>query len=62
MQSFWGVWLGSTVGMMLADGIAIVVGAVLGKRLPEKLITRVAGVIFIVFGVAELASAFFARA
>lgn len=57
-QVFWGVWLGSTLGMMIADGIAIVVGAVLGRHLPERLITRVSGTIFIVFGVASLASAF----
>ena len=46
-----GVWMGSTVGMVLADGVAIIVGAVLGKALPERLITRVAGVLFILFGV-----------
>jgi putative Ca2+/H+ antiporter (TMEM165/GDT1 family) len=56
-QTFWGVWLGSTVGMMIADGVAILVGAVLGKKLPERLITRISGWIFIVFGVATLAAA-----
>ncbi len=53
-QSFWGVWMGSTVGMMIADGIAIVVGSILGKRLPERLITRISGALFIVLGVAAL--------
>jgi putative Ca2+/H+ antiporter (TMEM165/GDT1 family) len=53
-QSFWGVWMGSTVGMMIADGIAIVVGSILGKRLPERLITRISGVLFVVLGVAAL--------
>jgi len=38
-QSFLGVWLGSTLGMVVADGLAIIVGKVLGKRLPETLIT-----------------------
>jgi Ca2+/H+ antiporter, TMEM165/GDT1 family len=61
-QSFWGVWLGSTVGMMIADGVAIVVGAVLGKKLPEKLITRISGVIFILFGVATLVVGVLGRA
>jgi Ca2+/H+ antiporter, TMEM165/GDT1 family len=51
-----GVWLGSTVGMVLADGIAILVGAVLGKSLPEKLITRISGVIFVLFGVGMIAA------
>jgi len=60
-QTFWGVWTGSTIGMMIADGIAIVVGAVMGKRLPERLITRISGTIFIVFGLATLASAFLGR-
>lgn len=58
MQSFWGVWMGSTVGMMIADGLAIVVGVVMGKTLPEKLITRISGTIFILFGVFAVASAF----
>ncbi len=33
-----GVWIGSTVGMVVADGLAILVGAVAGKHLPERLI------------------------
>lgn len=57
-STFWGVWLGSTIGMMIADGIAIVVGSVMGKRLPEKLITRISGTIFILFGLATLVAAF----
>jgi len=60
-QTFWGVWLGSTVGMMIADGLAILVGAVMGKKLPAKLISRISGTVFILFGVASLATAFFSR-
>jgi len=30
-----GVWIGATAGMVLADGVAIAVGALLHKRLPE---------------------------
>jgi len=56
-QIFWGVWSGSTIGMMIADGLAVVVGAVLGKKLPERLITRISGTIFILFGVLTLVSA-----
>jgi putative Ca2+/H+ antiporter (TMEM165/GDT1 family) len=55
--AFWGVWMGSTVGMMIADGVAIVVGSVLGRRLPERLITRISGVVFIVFGVVTAGAA-----
>jgi putative Ca2+/H+ antiporter (TMEM165/GDT1 family) len=57
-QEFWGVWMGSTLGMMIADGIAIIIGAVMGKTLPEKLITRISGTIFILFGVAAIVTAF----
>jgi putative Ca2+/H+ antiporter (TMEM165/GDT1 family) len=57
MQIFWGVWMGSTIGMMIADGLAIVVGAVLGKKLPERLITRISGSIFILFGVLTVVGA-----
>jgi putative Ca2+/H+ antiporter (TMEM165/GDT1 family) len=60
-QIFWGVWSGSTIGMMIADGLAVIVGAVLGKKLPERLITRVSGSIFIVFGVVTVAAAFLNR-
>ena len=56
-EAFIGVWLGSTLGMMIADGIAIVVGAVMGKTLPKKLITRISGTIFILFGVAAITTA-----
>lgn len=53
---FWGVTLGSTVGMVLADAVAIGVGRILGKRLPERLLTRISGVAFIVFGVLTIAA------
>ncbi len=56
--SFVGVWLGSTVGMVLADGLAIVVGQVMGKRFPHKLIRYTAAVIFIASGVFTLVQAF----
>ena len=51
-----GVWMGSTLGMVIADGLAIIVGVVLGKALPEKLITRISGVLFIVLGVGMIAA------
>jgi putative Ca2+/H+ antiporter (TMEM165/GDT1 family) len=56
-QSFWGVWMGSTVGMMIADGVAIVVGSILGKKLPERIITRISGALFILFGLATAGAA-----
>jgi putative Ca2+/H+ antiporter (TMEM165/GDT1 family) len=50
----WWVWLGSTVGMVAADALAILVGRLLGKRLPERAITIFAAVMFVFFGVALL--------
>lgn len=46
-----GVWIGSTVGMVAADALAIIVGAVLGKKLPEKAIRYGAAAAFAVFAV-----------
>ena len=54
-SSFLQVWAGSTIGMVIADGLAIVVGIVLGRKLPEKLIKWVSAAIFIGFGVVTLA-------
>jgi putative Ca2+/H+ antiporter (TMEM165/GDT1 family) len=45
-----GVWLGSTLGMVAADGLAILVGVVAGKHLPERIIQLVAAALFGVFG------------
>ena len=46
-----GVWIGSTVGMVAADALAILVGAIAGKHLPERLIQIVAAASFLVFGI-----------
>jgi Ca2+/H+ antiporter, TMEM165/GDT1 family len=45
------VWLGTTTGMMIADAIGIIVGTVLGKRIPERAIKWFAAIIFILFGI-----------
>jgi putative Ca2+/H+ antiporter (TMEM165/GDT1 family) len=45
-----GTWLGSTVGMVAADALAIAIGAVLGTRLPERAIKLSAAAAFMVFG------------
>jgi putative Ca2+/H+ antiporter (TMEM165/GDT1 family) len=46
-----GVWLGSTVGMVLADALAIGVGLIAGTRLPHRVISVGAAVTFVVFGI-----------
>jgi putative Ca2+/H+ antiporter (TMEM165/GDT1 family) len=46
-----GTWAGSTLGMVTADALAIVVGQQLGARLPERAIKLAATAGFVVFGV-----------
>jgi Ca2+/H+ antiporter, TMEM165/GDT1 family len=45
-----GVWVGSTLGMVGADALAIVVGRQLGRRLPERAVRTGAAALFFVFG------------
>lgn len=50
-QEGWlGVWIGSTIGMVAADALAIGVGALLGRHLPERVIKIGAAVLFFAFG------------
>src|SRR4051812_24737844 len=44
-----GTWLGSTLGMVLADALAIWVGALLGRQLPERLGRHLAAAAVLVF-------------
>jgi Ca2+/H+ antiporter, TMEM165/GDT1 family len=44
------VWLGSTAGMVLSDGLAIAVGRILGTRLPERAVKLGAAFVFFAFG------------
>ncbi|HBD08699.1 MAG TPA: hypothetical protein DCZ69_10605 [Syntrophobacteraceae bacterium] len=44
------VWLGSTLGMVISDGLAIAVGRLMGARLPERQIKIGAALIFFAFG------------
>jgi putative Ca2+/H+ antiporter (TMEM165/GDT1 family) len=60
-QSFVAVWLGSTLGMVVAGGLAIIVGKVLGKRLPEKVIKYASAIVFIASGLFTLAQAWKVR-
>ena len=49
-EGWFGTWIGSTLGMVAADALAIGVGALLGKALPEKVIRIGAAVLFFAFG------------
>lgn len=61
MARFWAVTLGSTFGMVIADAIAIFIGRLLGRNMPELLMRRISGVIFLGFGVLSIGSALLAR-
>lgn len=50
-NGLFGTWVGSTLGMVAADALAIVVGQQLGARLPERTIKIGAAVIFVIFGI-----------
>jgi Ca2+/H+ antiporter, TMEM165/GDT1 family len=53
-QSILPIWMGTTTGMLVADAFGIIVGVVLGKRIPERFVKWFAAVIFILFGIAGL--------
>lgn len=45
-----GVWIGATTGIVLADGLAIALGALLHRQLPERLLHGAASLLFALFG------------
>ena len=49
-HGWFGTWLGSTIGMVAADALAILVGRLLGRHLPEKTIKYGAAVLFAICG------------
>jgi putative Ca2+/H+ antiporter (TMEM165/GDT1 family) len=50
-HGLFGTWLGSTLGMVAADALAIIVGQQLGAHLPARVIKIGAAVTFVLFGV-----------
>lgn len=50
-NGLFGTWIGSTLGMVAADALAIGVGHLLGARLPERMIRIGAAAAFVLFGV-----------
>jgi Ca2+/H+ antiporter, TMEM165/GDT1 family len=57
LQDWAPVWLGSTLGMVIADGLAILVGIVAGKRLPARAIRFGSAAVFIVSGLVTIGGA-----
>jgi putative Ca2+/H+ antiporter (TMEM165/GDT1 family) len=56
-NGWFGTWLGSTLGMVAADALAIMVGRTLGRRLPDKAIKYGAAVLFAICGLWLVAEA-----
>lgn len=52
-----GVWSGATIGMVLANVLAVVVGHLAGRRIPAKLMKRISAALFIGFGIWTLVDA-----
>jgi putative Ca2+/H+ antiporter (TMEM165/GDT1 family) len=50
-QGIFGTWLGATLGMTLANALAVVVGRAMGTRLPQKTIRIGAAVLFFIFAI-----------
>jgi putative Ca2+/H+ antiporter (TMEM165/GDT1 family) len=55
---WFGTWIGSTVGMVAADALAILVGRLLGRHLPDKVIKYGAAALFAIFGIWLIVEAF----
>lgn len=45
-----GILMGTTMGMLIADGIGIIVGVVMCKKIPERTIKLISAGVFVFFG------------
>jgi putative Ca2+/H+ antiporter (TMEM165/GDT1 family) len=52
-----GVWLGSALGMLVADSLGIIAGRLLHRSLPELLLRRIAGWVMVAIGALVLIAA-----
>ena len=50
-QTVFPVWLGTNAGMIIADAFGIVVGILLGRRIPERFVKWGSALVFVGFGV-----------
>jgi putative Ca2+/H+ antiporter (TMEM165/GDT1 family) len=60
-RNFFGVLAGTTTGMIIADAFGIIVGVVLKKHIPDKVIKWVAAIIFILFGIISICNILMGR-
>ena len=56
-NGFLGTWLGASVAMIAADGLAIAAGHRIGARLSRRTVARISAAMFAVFGVLLLVDA-----
>lgn len=56
-QSFWSVWLGASVGMIIAISLAIGLGYFVGRKIPEKALKWLSAGIFGIFGIVTIFTA-----
>jgi putative Ca2+/H+ antiporter (TMEM165/GDT1 family) len=49
-KNMFNVLMGTTLGMVIADAVGIIIGIVMRKHIPEKTIKWISAIIFILFG------------
>ena len=54
-EGWFGTWVGSTLGMVAADALAIGAGALLGRKLPKETVRHGAAALFALFGLLLIA-------
>lgn len=45
-----GVLIGTTTGMIIADGIGIIIGVVMCRKIPERIVKLISAGVFVIFG------------
>lgn len=53
-RNLFGTWLGATLGMVAADGLALLLGKYLGDRIPRRAIRYGSATVFFIFAVLML--------
>ena len=56
-RAFWSIVAGTTLGMMIANAPAVLLGDRIADRMPTKLVHAIAALVFAVLGIATLAGA-----
>lgn len=60
-QNMFGVLMGTTLAMVMADAIGIVVGIIMRKHIPQTLVKWVSAIVFILFGLSGVYKALSVR-